>query len=182
MQVIKRTATPAADLKVHMWRVSDILPAGNCYPWEEMAPRLNRYSRILNQSRVRRASTTSKFTFLKRDDLRTIRTTTFGILQIFFLAHLIYDHVGWISRTSGPSMLPTISVEGDYVLISRYYKRGKGINVGDIVEFSHPMEPGAAALKRVVGMPGDFVMTGELGLRGGKRMIQVEKHRLVKCT
>lgn len=73
-------------------------------------------------------------------------------------------------------MLPTLSVNGDAVLLSKYYRRGRGVRVGDLVTFSHPREPDAGALKRVVGMPGDFVCTGER-VRGGegeeRGMIQV---------
>lgn len=46
--------------------------------------------------------------------------------------------------------------------------------MGDMVAFTHPLEPEAGALKRVVGMPGDFVCTGEKVGGGGERgMIQV---------
>lgn len=44
--------------------------------------------------------------------------------------------------------------------------------MGDLVAFRHPLEPGAEALKRVVGMPGDFVCTGG-SVRREPGMIQV---------
>ncbi|KAL8717056.1 MAG: hypothetical protein Q9225_005664 [Loekoesia sp. 1 TL-2023] len=55
-------------------------------------------------------------------------------------------------------MLPTLAAQGDLVWISSYYRHGKGVKVGDLISFKHPCVPGAAALKRVGGMPGDFVM------------------------
>lgn len=58
-------------------------------------------------------------------------------------------------------MLPTISVSGDRVLLSKYNRRGRGVQVGDLVAFKHPLVPEAEALKRVAGMPGDFVYVGE---------------------
>lgn len=32
------------------------------------------------------------------------------------------------------------------------------MKVGDLVDFEHPLVPGTGAIKRVVGMPGDFVV------------------------
>lgn len=68
-------------------------------------------------------------------------------------------------------MLPTMSVRGDYYYISKSYPRGREIKVGDVVSFMHPMAEGVGAIKRVLGMPGDFVCTGERD--GGGKMIQV---------
>lgn len=72
-------------------------------------------------------------------------------------------------------MLTTLSAYGDGVLVSHLHRRGRGIQVGDVVGFKHPIEPGYGVIKRVVGMPGDFVMRDSPG--GGKgeltRMIQV---------
>ena len=54
-------------------------------------------------------------------------------------------------------MLPTISIAGDSVLISKRYRRGRGIAVGDMVSVRHPIMPAEGAIKRVLGLPGDFV-------------------------
>lgn len=70
-------------------------------------------------------------------------------------------------------MMPTLSVKGDAVIVSKYYRRGRGVKVGDLVAFKHPVVPDAGAFKRVVGLPGDFVMTGERDGRGQGLMIQV---------
>ena len=55
-------------------------------------------------------------------------------------------------------MVPTISAHGDCVYVSRLHKRGRAVEVGDLVDFEHPLVPGTGAIKRVVGMPGDFVV------------------------
>ena len=39
--------------------------------------------------------------------------------------------------------------------------------MGDVVDFHHPMVRGAGAIKRVVGMPGDFVVKDDGGEGGG---------------
>lgn len=54
-------------------------------------------------------------------------------------------------------MIPTFSVRGDWLLISRRHDHGKNIKVGDVVRFAHPSFLGVNGAKRVIGMPGDFV-------------------------
>lgn len=54
-------------------------------------------------------------------------------------------------------MYPTFNPRGDYLLISRVHRNGKGIEVGDIVRFNHPTFLGVHGAKRVIGMPGDIV-------------------------
>jgi len=69
-------------------------------------------------------------------------------------------------------MLPTITAHGDAICVSKFYRRGKGVKVGDVVSFRHPMFPEFGAVKRVVGMPGDFVGRDSPGTGRGM-MIQV---------
>lgn len=81
-------------------------------------------------------------------------------------------------------MVPTLSAKGDWIYISKWYRRGRGIHVGDLVDFEHPMVPGMGAVKRVVGMPGDFVMrdtikSGQMEDLGRCKMIQVRYRRLL---
>lgn len=54
-------------------------------------------------------------------------------------------------------MYPTFNPRGDYLLVSRLHKHGRGIEVGDVVRFYHPSFLGMHGAKRVVGLPGDFV-------------------------
>ena len=81
-----------------------------------------------------------------------------SVLKVFCLGHLYADFVGSYNLTDGPSMLPTLAAEGDHVWVSTRYRHGRGIQVGDIISFKHPLAVGANGMKRVVGMPGDFVM------------------------
>jgi len=97
------------------------------------------------------------------------------VLKIGFISHYLLSHVGAVSLTDGPSMVPTMSVRGDRFYISKSYRRGKGLKVGDVVSFKHPMAVGEGAIKRVMGMSGDFVMTEEKE-KGERKMIQVCEH------
>ncbi|KAL8817021.1 MAG: hypothetical protein Q9223_004072 [Gallowayella weberi] len=93
-------------------------------------------------------------------------------LKVFFLYHVIAEYVGYSAPTWGPSMLPTLAADGDVVWISSRYRHGRRIQVGDIVSYKHPCVPKAAAIKRVVGMPGDFVMR-DVYEGGNDTMLQV---------
>ena len=97
-------------------------------------------------------------------------------LKFFFVLHLASEWTGSVSPTTGPSMLPTLTVSGDIVYTSKRYARGNGIEFGDLIEFKHPMEPAAGVVKRVMGLPGDFVRE-DGGLGSGDRMIQVVSRR-----
>lgn len=63
-------------------------------------------------------------------------------------------------------MVPTMSARDDSVLILHYHRRGRGVKVGDVVSYGHPLFLRVEAMKRIGGMPGDLVS------KGG-RMIQV---------
>jgi len=101
------------------------------------------------------------------------------IFQLFFGGHLLVSHVGSVMNTLGPSMLPTLNVSGDWVYISKLHRRGLNVRVGDVVSVKHPLFPEASASKRVLGMPGDYVLRDSPRDEDGKsrgrmsRMIQV---------
>jgi inner membrane protease subunit 1 len=70
-------------------------------------------------------------------------------------------------------MLPTLYLSGQWVVLSKWYRRGRGVEVGDIVSISHPFILHEGAIKRVIGMPGDFVLAGTPGMSGV--MVKVPK-------
>lgn len=69
-------------------------------------------------------------------------------------------------------MLPTFEVMGDAVIVDRRCRRGRGVEVGDIVSFKSVVHPGETVMKRVLGLAGDYVLchTPE---SGSDKMIQV---------
>jgi len=70
-------------------------------------------------------------------------------------------------------MLPTLSWNGDAVLISNFFhRRGRNISVGDVISFEHPVRPGMRSIKRVIGMPGDVVCRDTPG-KGQGWLVQV---------
>ena len=64
-------------------------------------------------------------------------------------------------------MIPTFNSYGDAVLISKYYRRGRGVQVGDVVSYAHPIHPEQRAIKRVMGLEGDFVLRDTPGIGSG---------------
>lgn len=88
------------------------------------------------------------------------------------VAHVFVDYFYALHGTWGISMAPTLAPSGDSVLISKYYRHGRGLKVGDVVSFKHPLREDMRASKRVIGMPGDFVLR-DTPDKGMGMMIQV---------
>lgn len=118
---------------------------------------------------------------LFRHLLRT--TTPRSILRLTYYtagagaaAALFWENVLMFQLSEGPSMYPTFSPRGDYLLVSKMHKYGRGIEVGDVVRFYHPSFLGVNGAKRVIGLPGDFVCRDEAlstGVGGNGEMIRV---------
>lgn len=58
-------------------------------------------------------------------------------------------------------MLPTIPSSDALVHISLSHRRGRGIRVGDVIAAKHPFVEHEGFVKRVVGMPGDYVTVSQ---------------------
>jgi len=92
--------------------------------------------------------------------------------KTFFLGHLISQYGFSQGATRGASMLPTIEVLGDSVIVSKQYRRGRNVKVGDVVQFDSVAEPRESVIKRVIGLEGDYVLRNSPGSRYDD-MIQV---------
>ncbi|MCJ1415666.1 hypothetical protein MMC32_001998 [Xylographa parallela] len=95
-----------------------------------------------------------------------------NLTKLTFGLHLVSEYVAQIKLTAGYSMLPTLNVADDWVYVSCFYRRGRGIRVGDVVTIRHPTFPGTGACKRVLGLPGDFVLRNTPGGEG-EMMVQI---------
>ena len=100
-------------------------------------------------------ASSSHFAFRVQNRLLTY---TFATLRYFLICHVFITYCYTVRSTAGISMSPTLNAIGDWVLISRRYRRGRNIDVGDVVTFHHPVKLGEGGIKRVVAMPGDIVL------------------------
>jgi len=55
-------------------------------------------------------------------------------------------------------MFPTVPTEDSYTIYSRRHRRGKNVRIGDLITFDSPIFKRQAACKRIIGMPGDYVL------------------------
>lgn len=95
-----------------------------------------------------------------------------SVIKCAAVAHLIPMYFWEPSEAKGPSMLPSLPVLGTAAIIDRRYRLGRSLQVGDMVVVLKPDEPDTQLCKRVVGMPGDYVLT-DTPQSGSKSMIQV---------
>jgi mitochondrial inner membrane protease subunit 1 len=102
--------------------------------------------------------------FLAR--LRPSRRTLLLFLSGYASMALIRSYLISYSDNAGVSMLPTIAANGTYSLSSLLYGGGRGIKIGDIVQVKSPVQGGQIVGKRVVGLPGDYVLRGRDGEAG----------------
>jgi inner membrane protease subunit 1 len=86
-------------------------------------------------------------------------------------AHIFFEYFYTSKEAYGVSMVPTMNSVGDSLIISKLYRRGRYIEVGDVVSFKHPIDGSIESVKRVLGMPGDFVLRDTPDTSG--MMIQV---------
>ncbi|KAK3326518.1 peptidase S24/S26A/S26B/S26C [Apodospora peruviana] len=89
-----------------------------------------------------------------------LRVAIFTAKFICF-AHLTVEYSYTVSHGVGPSMLPTFEVIGDCFVVSHRHRFGRDVMVGDIVVYNIPVNNNnSIGVKRVLGMPGDYVLTG----------------------
>ncbi|KAJ2825202.1 hypothetical protein IWW50_002957 [Coemansia erecta] len=85
----------------------------------------------------------------------TAKMTTLVAFPTACFIHTIFDYVGEITPAVGPSMLPTLSMDGDMLLIERLAGWRSRLRVGDLVVFTSPINPSKRAVKRLLGFAGD---------------------------
>lgn len=107
-------------------------------------------------------------TSLQIDDTRPIRRRSpvliflWEVLQTLLMAVVLYfliDTVVGRVRVENISMQPTLH-EGQFLLVNKLAYReqlGGDFHRGDIIIFHYPRNPQEDYIKRVIGIPGDFV-------------------------
>ncbi|KAI0080236.1 LexA/Signal peptidase [Panus rudis PR-1116 ss-1] len=96
---------------------------------------------------------------------RTLRTSAVVFahgINVACAAHIFVNHVGWIHTVYGPSMVPTMSVTGEWVIENRMVSP-ESLSRGDLVTFISPQDPARLACKRVIGLPGDVICVDPTG-------------------
>ncbi|KAK0742274.1 peptidase S24/S26A/S26B/S26C, partial [Apiosordaria backusii] len=84
-------------------------------------------------------------------------------LKLLALFHLLWEYLLSLAPAQGPSMLATYPVTGTWLLTSRLHRLGRSLSVGDTVTFTIPERPNSIGIKRVIGLPGDYVLIGTPG-------------------
>lgn len=106
-----------------------------------------------------------------------------GTAKTLAFCHIVWTYGYSLGPASGPSMLPTFSVAGDWLLVAKRFRGGRDVRVGDLVVYRIPVEPADEAVKRVMGMPGDYVLVnspeGQSDLMIQVRLAPYHSHILV---
>ncbi|GAB4828637.1 hypothetical protein Ancab_018302 [Ancistrocladus abbreviatus] len=79
------------------------------------------------------------------------------IFKFFCFLHVTRTHIFNIAFVSGASMLPTISMTGDVVLVDHISTRRGKVRRGDIILIRSPENPRKIVTKRLIGIEGDRV-------------------------
>ncbi|GMI85978.1 hypothetical protein like AT1G23465 [Hibiscus trionum] len=79
------------------------------------------------------------------------------IIRGFCLLYVTNKYLGTTVITYGPSMLPTLNITGNLLLVERISTRTGKVQPGDIVIFRSPDTPRKVVCKRLIGMEGDQV-------------------------
>lgn len=130
-------------------------------------------SSISNNGCQERAKNQASATTTTSTTTRHVFRVISACVKTIFIAHFFCEYGYCIQPTIGASMLPTLQVLGDNVLISRSYRRGRGVQVGDVVSFASVIKPGQRVIKRVIGLPGDWVLRDTPPGSSRSKMIQV---------
>ncbi|KAG4166727.1 hypothetical protein ERO13_A13G151400v2 [Gossypium hirsutum] len=79
------------------------------------------------------------------------------IVKFLCLLHVTDAYVVSSNHVLGPSMLPTLNITGDVVLVEHLSHRIGKLGSGDLVLVRSPLDPNKTLTKRIVAMEGDKV-------------------------
>jgi len=85
-----------------------------------------------------------------------LRDLVLSLLLAFIVIVFLYQPV----QVEGTSMMPLL-VNHERIFINKFVYRLEQIRRGDIVVFLYPLDPSKSYIKRVVGLPGEWVTIRE---------------------
>jgi inner membrane protease subunit 1 len=96
-------------------------------------------------------------------------TSLWHLLKFIAVLHVTSEYVAETTLTKGPSMLPTLSMSGDIVLVDKTFNLlwFRNYRRGDIVVAKSPTNPAQYVCKRIVAMGGERAPSGRL-VPGGR--------------
>ena len=81
-----------------------------------------------------------------------LRDTILSVLLAFTVFLLLYQSV----QVEGTSMLPLLK-NHERIVVNKIAYHVESIHRGDIIVFHYPLDPAESFIKRVIGLPGDWV-------------------------
>ncbi|CAO2833274.1 unnamed protein product [Amaranthus hypochondriacus] len=98
----------------------------------------------------------SKLVQLKSIAKETVDRTII-IARFLCLLHVTDTYLFSPILVHGPSMLPTLNMRGDVLMVDRFTHRFGKVELGDVVLVTSPNNPKRVLTKRVLGLEGDVV-------------------------
>ncbi|HBX68321.1 MAG TPA: signal peptidase I [Chloroflexi bacterium] len=81
------------------------------------------------------------------------------VLETLILSVVLFVAINAVSariRVDGSSMVPTLN-NGEFVMVNRLAYKFGAPKHGDVVVFDYPRDPQQEYIKRIIGLPGDFI-------------------------
>jgi len=94
--------------------------------------------------------------YIGNEKLANIIEWVLAITAAVVLSLFIREFIFTTAVVSGPSMAPTLH-NGDRVIINRISSWTGSHERGDIVAFPYPANPADKHIKRIIGVPGDYI-------------------------
>jgi len=104
--------------------------------------------------------------------VRLLTQAATSVLKFCVVAHVVTEYGAEVTMTVGPSMMPTLSMAGDTLLIDRtlnlpnWIKAVVGLDVepkvGDIIVAKSPTDSTQTVCKRVIALEGQKAPTGNV--------------------
>ncbi|XP_078437299.1 mitochondrial ATP-independent inner membrane protease subunit 1a-like [Wolffia australiana] len=92
----------------------------------------------------------------------------FLVAKFACFIHVTNNYICGVALVHGPSMLPTLNLSGDVLLVDRLSILLGNVSVGDVVLIQSPEDPLKTVTKRVTGWEGDSVSFSVNPVRGDR--------------